>query len=94
MRRFVSVLKQKVFIRRPGNFLGNIPRHTASQRKKLQGARTTKAVAMLMLQQVNFYFAGCNKDKKYDKNRSHSPSQNRKITLPMIGMADMIVPDT
>ena len=59
MRRFVSVLKQKVFIRRPGNFLGNIPRHTASQRKKLQGARTTKAVAILMLQQVNFYFAGC-----------------------------------
>ena len=35
------------------------------------------------------YTCDYNKDKKYDKNRSRSPSHNK-----MIGMADMIVPDT
>ena len=56
---FISVLKQKVFVRRQWNFLGNMPRHTASQGKKLQGARTSRNDVILILRRVNFYFAGC-----------------------------------
>ena len=33
--------------------------HTASQRKKPQGARTTKADAIIIILQVHLYFAGC-----------------------------------
>ena len=56
---FISVPKQKVFVREQWFFVSNIPRDTASQRKKPQGARAPRKDAIVVLQLVNFYFAGC-----------------------------------